>query len=183
MSINLKKEIPTKLILTGAIVVGISAGVTAHMVKPLEKVQDKGNASIRIADEDKDKINQKAVPGVVESAPAAPIAAEVPTETTTSPTAEPESPTEPETQPQTYKWSAEMTAAGITAADHGFATDMVLEDYGWRMVMREKPVWHLARQTQGTLTEQLTQVNKYLAVRHSGSWAAAHAQYLSTGNF
>jgi hypothetical protein len=183
MSMNLKKEISTKLILMGAIVIGISAGVTAHMVKPLEKDQDKGNASIRIADEDKDKINQKAIPGAVESAPAAPVAAEVPAETTTSPTAEPEARVEPETQPQTHKWSAEMTAAGIASADHSFAGDMVLEDYGWRMVMREKPVWHLARQTQGSLTEQLVQVNKYVEVRHSGSWAAAHAQYVSTGNF
>jgi hypothetical protein len=140
---------------------GMGAGATAYMVRPLKPAQDKGNASIQIADEDRDKINQEAVPGNV-SAPEAPVVAAKPAETTTSPVTEPEAPVEPQAKPQTYKWAAEMTAAGIAAADHGYVTDMVLEDSGWRLVMRDKTVWHLARQTQGTLTEQLIQVNKYV---------------------
>lgn len=182
MSIKIKKVIPTKLILISATIIGMGAGATAYMVKPLEKQHDKGNASIRIADEDKSKINPDAVPGETEAIQEAPVAQE-PAETTTSPVIGPEAPVEDETQPQTYKWAAEMTAAGIDTADHGYATEMVLEDFGWRVVMREKPVWHLARQTHGTLTEQLVQANKYVEARYDGSWADAHQAYLSMGNF
>ncbi|MDP9694481.1 UNVERIFIED_ORG: type IV secretory pathway VirB10-like protein [Arthrobacter globiformis] len=179
---KIRKQLAAKTILISAIIMGMGAGATAYMVKPLKPAQDKGNASIQIADEDRDKINQKAVPGKV-SAPEAPVVAEKPAETTTSPVAEPEAPVEPETKPQTYKWADEMNAAAIAAADHGYVTDMVLEDFGWRVVMRDKPVWHLARQTQGTLTEQLVQVNKYVEARYAGSWAAAHGEYVSKGNF
>lgn len=182
---KIEKAIPAKVIFISAIIIGMGAGATAHMVKPLEKVQDKdkGNASIRIADEDKDKINEHAVPGkAAEAIQEAPIK-EKPAEATAEPVVEPEAPVEAETKPQTYKWSAEMTAAGIAAADQGYVTDMVLEDFGWRVVMREKPVWHLARQTHGTLTEQLIQVNKYVGARYEGSWAAAHAEYVAKGNF
>lgn len=178
MSMTIAKAIPTKQILISAIIIGMGAGVTAHMVKPLPE-QAKSNSSIRIADEDRDKVNEDATPGQAETTPVA----ETPAETTTNPVTEPEAPTEPETQPQTYKWAAEMNAAGIAAADHGYATDMVLEDFGWRMTVREKPLWHLARQTQGTLTEQLAQVNKYVEVRYEGSWATAHGEYVSKGNF
>lgn len=180
---KIKKVIPTKLILISAVIIGIGAGATAYMVKPLKQPnQAKGNASIRVADEDRHKVNEQAIPGQVQAAPEAPVA-ESPTETTTNPVAGPEAPVAAETTPQTYKWAAEMNAAGIAAADHGYVTDMVLEDFGWRVVMRDKSVWHLARQTQGTLVEQLVQVNKYVEVRYAGSWVAAHSEYVSKGNF
>jgi hypothetical protein len=182
MSMKMKKVIPTKLILISAVLIGIGAGATAHMVKPLKPEQANDNASIRIAVEDRDKVNEQAIPGQVQTAPEAPVA-EAPAETTTNPVVGPEAPVEPEAQPRTYKWAAEMNAAGIAAADHGYVTDMVLEDSGWRMMVREKPIWHLARQTQGTLIEQLTQVNNYVEVRYAGSWAAAHSEYVSRGNF
>lgn len=179
---KIRKQISAKPMLISAAIVGMGAGVIADMVKPLEKQHDKGNASIRIADEDKDKINQDAVPGETKAIQEAPVVP-APAKTTKSPVTEPEAPVEAQTRPQTYKWAAEMSAAGIDVADHGYVTDMVLEDFGWRMVMREKPVWHLARQTQGTLTEQLVQVSKYVEVRYVGVWAAAHAEWLSTGHF
>lgn len=180
MSMKLKKAFPTKTILISAILIGIGAGATTYMVNPPEQAND--NASIRIADEDRDKVNETGTPIQVETAPEKPVA-ETPTETTTNPPAEPEAPTAPPAQPQTYKWSAEMNAAGIAPADHGYATDMVLEDSGWRMMVRERPIWHLARQTQGTLTEQLSQVNQYVEVTYNGDWAAAHAKYVAVRNF
>jgi hypothetical protein len=177
---KIKKVLPTKSILISAILIGIGAGATTYMVNPPEQAND--NASIRIADEDRDKVNETGIPIQVETVPETPVV-QAAAETTTNPSTDAEAPTAPAAQPQTYKWSAEMNAAGIAPADHGYVTDMVLEDFGWRMAVREKPVWQLARQTQGTLTEQLVQVNKYVEVRYAGSWAAAHTDYMSKGNF
>lgn len=95
----------------------------------------------------------------------------------------PTPPPAPVQQTEPYAFAAEMAAAGIAEADYGYVTDMVLDAQGWRTFQRDKPVWHLARRTQGTLTEQLSQVKLYIEVTYGGDWAAANSKYMTVGYF
>ncbi|MFJ6416497.1 hypothetical protein [Paeniglutamicibacter sp. NPDC091659] len=176
---KLPKRFPTKLILISAAIIGMGAGATTYMVQQQEPREEQ--LAIRVTSGAVDPADTSAPNEPVLEAAEAPVVEE--TVTNPSPTVE-EQPA-PAEQSQTYAFAAEMAAAGISEADFGTVTTMTLDQSGWRLMQRsgDKPVWRLAQQTRGTLTEQLQQVNHYVQVTYGGSWSAAHDSYVNRGNF
>ncbi|MEB0287214.1 hypothetical protein QN355_11680 [Cryobacterium sp. 10S3] len=80
-----------------------------------------------------------------------------------------------------YTYSAEMSAAGVSQADYGYVTDMVLGDHGWRTV--GPALWKYAtRNASEGLFWNLQRVDHYVSITY-GSWAAAHDAWVSGGDF
>lgn len=177
---RLLKRFPIKLTVISAAIILAGAGVTTYMAQQPQPTQKPTAKSVQIKVEQPQDQAEDAVPVTVVEGPAAPVD----TKTTIDPSAQSNAATAPDTQP-TYKFADEMAANGIAESDYGYVTDMVLDTYGWRMAQRypDKPLWHLARQTRGDLTEQLRQVNFYVSKFYEGSWSRAHETYVQTRNF
>ena len=169
------------LLISAVTVAVLGAGVIVYMNQEQPKPEE--NRAVQVEARDPNTVTHVSTsenpkpedtpPVVVEPAPIVPEPA---------PTPAPEAST-PVQQTEPYVFGAEMAAAGIAEADYGYVTDMVLDAQGWRTFQRDKPAWHLARRTQGTLTEQLSQVKLYVEVNFGGDWAAAHAKYVAVGQF
>lgn len=100
----------------------------------------------------------------------------------TSPVSQPASqPTAPE--PVVYKWTQEMSAAGITETDYGYVTDMVLDENGWRIDYSKK-LWQHAyiASKKSSLVESIQYADRWVKLHH-GTWQQANEIWNRAGNF
>ncbi|NHW45939.1 hypothetical protein HAV21_03380 [Paenarthrobacter sp. MSM-2-10-13] len=156
----------------------IGAGVITYMNQEQPKPEE--NQAVQIQARDSSAVTHESTSDSPQPQDTQPVAVEpAPIVAEPVPTPSPA----PVEQAELYVFAAEMAAAGFAEADYRYVNEMVLDAQGWRTFQRDKPVWHLARRTQGTLTEQLSQVKLYVQVNYGGDWAAAHSKYVTVGNF
>ncbi|MDQ0869011.1 hypothetical protein QFZ70_001484 [Arthrobacter sp. V1I9] len=166
------------LLISAVTVAVLGAGVIIYMNQEQPKPEE--NQAVQIQAREPSAVTHESTSDRPQPQDTPPVVVE-PAPIVTEPAPTP--PPAPVQQLEPYTFAAEMAAAGIAEADYGYVTDMVLDAQGWRTFQRDKPVWHLARRTQGTLTEQLSQVKLYVEVNFGGDWAAAHAKYVTVGQF
>lgn len=123
---------PTKQFLITAVLVTVSAGAIVVMGKGPVQKQDKQQAAQLRFDNPEAVTEVKVAPNVelIHEAPTNVAPVEPPVEVAAPVEAVDTSPTG---QVETYKFAAELTAAGIAEPDHGYATEMLVDDQGWRV--------------------------------------------------
>lgn len=163
---KLPQRFPTKLILISATILGIGAGATLYMVNQPQPAEEKSSLIVR-----QDPIGPMQEAETVVDAPEAPVIVEA----NTNPSSNTEAQPEPPVQPEAHRYAAEMAAAGISESDFVAVDALVLAPYGWRVLPTPENnfVWRLSHQTQGTLTEKLSQVKLYVEVTYEGSFQEA----------
>lgn len=180
---KIKKQVITKkklIIASAAIVVAGIGGAVAMASQPHQATKTAAvNATVQTATTPDTTVQPTTTDTTDTTAPMTqPVAAPATDTTTTSPAPAP-APVAP-----TYQFAVAMANAGIAQSDFGYVTDMVLDSNGWRLTGPN--LWQHANANNDGYNESITwnlgRVNYYVTATY-GSWSAADAQWVSTGDF
>ncbi|NQD42377.1 hypothetical protein [Glutamicibacter halophytocola] len=186
---KLPKPIPTKLILTSALILGIGAGATLYMVQnPTEEQASQFEPVVLITEQQAPVVEETSTESIAKATlEAAPELEAIETSTTSTQAAEGQesAPTEP--VEQEFPFAADMRAAGIEEKDFETVYALVLAPYGWRMMPTPENnfVWRLAYQLHNipTLEKKLASFKKYIELTYGGDFSKALETARTRGNF